>query len=171
MHHRDDYVTEIVDPQTGKQLGPDEIGEIVVTPIHNKAWGLVRFGTGDMSSYITEPCPCGRTASRLTGIVGRTGDAIKVRGMFVVARQAEQAIASFSEVSRFQLTVGRRQHRDEITLRVELKDAGADKTKLAGDLNQKFQDMCRIKIDKIEFVERGSIPEEKQGIADERTWE
>jgi len=171
MHLMDEYVTEIVDPQTGKQLRPNEIGEIVVTPLHHKAWGLVRFGTGDMSSYITEPCPCGRTANRLTGIMGRTGDAVKVRGMFVVAKQAEQAIMSFSQVSRFQLTLGRRQHRDEMTLKLGLKDVSVDKTKLAADLNQKFQDTCRIKIDKIEFVEMGTIPEEKQGIVDERTWE
>jgi len=171
MHLMDEYVTEIADPETGKQLGPGEIGEIVVTPIHNKVWGLIRFGTGDMSSYITEPCPCGRTAHKLTGIVGRTGDAVKVRGMFVVTKQAEQAIMSFGQVSNFQLIVGRRQHRDEMTLKLELKDVSVDKTKLAEDLNQKFQDTCRIKIDKIEFVERGAIPEEHQGMVDERTWE
>ncbi len=171
MHLMDEYVIEIVDPQTGGQLGPEEIGEIVVTPVHNKTWGLIRFGTGDMSSYITEPCPCGRTASRLTGIVGRTGDAFKVRGMFIVARQAEQAVTSFGEVSRFQLIVGRKQHRDEATLKLELKDVDVDKKKLADDLNRRFQDTCRIKIDKIEFVDAGSIPEDKQGIVDERTWE
>ncbi len=171
MHLMDEYVTEIVDPQTGKQLPPGEIGEIVVTPVHNKTWGLIRFGTGDMSSYITGPCPCGRTASRLTGIVGRTGDAVKVRGMFIVARQAEQAIMGFGQAGRFRLTVGRRQHRDEMTLTLELKDAGADKTKLAADLNQKFQDTCRVKIDKIEFVDSGTIPEKQQGIVDERKWE
>ena len=171
MHLMDEYVTEIADPETGKQLGPGEIGEIVVTPVHNKVWGLIRFGTGDMSSYITEPCPCGRTAPKLTGIVGRTGDAVKVRGMFVVTKQAEQAIMSFGQVSNFQLIVGRRQHRDEMTLKLELKDVNVDKTKLAEDLNQKFQDTCRIKIDKIEFVERGTIPEEHQGMVDERTWE
>ena len=171
MHLMDEYVTEIVDPQTGKQLGPNETGEIVVTPIHHKAWELVRFGTGDMSSYITEPCPCGRTASRITGIVGRTSDAVKVRGMFVVARQAEQAIMSFGQVSRYQLVLGRRQHRDEMTLKLELKDKGADTAKLSEGINKKFQDTCRIKIDKIEFVEAGAIPEDKQGIADERKWE
>jgi phenylacetate-CoA ligase len=171
MHLMDEYVTEIVDPQTGKQLGSNEVGEIVVTPIHHKAWGLIRFGTGDMSSYITEPCPCGRTANRITGIVGRTSDAVKVRGMFVVAKQAEQAIMSFSQVSGFQLALGRRQHRDEMVLKLELKDVNVDKTKLADDLNKKFQDTCRIKIDKVEFVEGETIPEEKQGIVDERTWE
>jgi len=171
MHLMDEYVTEIADPETGKQLGPGEVGEIVVTPIHNRAWGLIRFGTGDLSTYTTEPCPCGRTASKITGIVGRAGDAVKVRGMFVVAKQAEQAIMSFSEVSRFQLVVGRRQHRDEMTLKLELKDAGIDTAKLATEVNKKFQDTCRIKLDKIEFVEKGTVSEGKQGIVDERKWE
>jgi len=171
MHLMDEYVVEIVDPDTGKQLGPGEIGEIVVTPIHNKAWGLIRFGTGDMSSYITESCSCGRTANRLVAIVGRTGDAIKVRGMFVVAKQAEQAVLSFEPISRFQIVVGRREQRDEMTLKIELKDETIDRKKLANNLNKRFQNLCRVKIDKIEFVEKGTIPEEHQKIVDERTWD
>ena len=171
MHFMDDYVIEIIDPETGKQLGPGETGEIVVTPVHSPDWGLVRFGTGDLSSYVTEPCACGRTSYKLTGIVGRAGDAVKVRGMFVVARQAEQAITGSGDVSRFQLVVGRRQHRDEMVLKAELKDANADKAKLAEGINKKFQDVCRIKLDKIEFVDSGTIPEDKQGIVDERKWE
>ena len=170
MHLMDDYIIEIVDPETGKQLGPGEIGEIVVTPVHNKAWGLIRFGTGDMSSYITEPCPCGRTANRLTGIVGRTGDAIKVRGMFVVARQAEQAILSFEPVAKFQIVVSRKGQRDEMTLKVELKGEDTDREKLTEDLNARFQNVCRVKIDRFEFVKKGSIPEEHQKIVDERSW-
>ena len=118
MHLMDEYVTEIVDPETGKQLGPGEVGEIVTTQLHNPNWGLIRFGTGDLSSLNTEPCPCGRTAYRITGIVGRAGDAVKVRGMFIVAKQAEQAIMGFPQVARFQLVVERREHRDEMTLKV-----------------------------------------------------
>jgi phenylacetate-CoA ligase len=171
MHLMDEYVTEIVDPESGKQLGPGEVGEIVTTPLLNKDWGLIRFGTGDLSSYVTEPCPCGRTAYRITGIVGRAGDAVKVRGMFVVARQAEQAITSIGQVARYRLIVGRRQHRDEMTLKVELKDSGVDREKLAVDINQKFQDICRIKIDKIEFVSAGTISDKEQGLKDERKWE
>jgi phenylacetate-CoA ligase len=171
MHLMDEYVTEIVDPETGKQLGPGEVGEIVTTQLHNKNWGLIRFGTGDLSSYVVEPCPCGRTAYRITGIVGRAGDAVKVRGMFIVAKQAEQAIMSFSQVARFQLIVGRQEHRDEMTLKVELKESGVDKERLAVDINNKFQDICRIKIDKIEFVATGVITDKQQGITDERKWE
>jgi phenylacetate-CoA ligase len=171
MHLMDEYITEIIDPRTGRQLGPGQTGEIVVTPVHHQAWGLIRFGTGDLSSYVSEACPCGRTARRLTGIVGRAGDAVKVRGMFIVAKQAEQAIMGFSQVAGYQLIVGRRQHRDELTLKAELKDSGADTAKLSADINNKFQDVCRIKIDEIDFVPQGNIPEKQRGIKDERKWE
>jgi phenylacetate-CoA ligase len=171
MHLMDEYVTEIVDPESGRQLGPGEVGEIVTTQLYNRDWGLIRFGTGDLSSYVTEPCPCGRTAYRITGIIGRAGDAVKVRGMFIVAKQAEQAIMSFLQVARYQLIVRRREHRDEMILRAELKDSGVDKARLSLDINNKFQDICRIKIDKIEFVEPGTIGEKVQGIKDERKWE
>jgi phenylacetate-CoA ligase len=171
MHLMDEYIVEIVDPEMGKQLGPGEVGEIVVTPIHNKSWGLIRFGTGDMSLYTTEPCPCGRTANRLVGIVGRTVDAIKVRGMFVVAKQAEEVVLSFEPISQFQIMVRRREQRDEMTIKIELKDENIDRKKLADDLNKRFQSICRVKIDSIEFVGRGNIPEKHQEIVDERTWD
>jgi phenylacetate-CoA ligase len=171
MHFMDEYILEIVDPETGRQLPPGETGEIVVTPIHNYTWGLIRFGTGDLSSYIVEACPCGRTAHRLTGIIGRASDAVKVRGMFVITRQAEGVLSGFDEVARYQLVVERRQHRDEIILLLELKDTGADKNKLCDVINVKFQDTCRLKIDKIEFVAGGTIPEDRETIEDRRSWE
>jgi len=171
MHLMDEYITEVVDPETGKQLGPGEAGEIVVTPVHNKVWCLIRFGTGDISSYTTEPCPCGRTSSRLVAILGRTGDAVKVRGMFVVAKQAEQLFSSFDQISRFQVIVGRKMQRDETTLKVELKNESIDREKLADDLSKKFQGMCLVRLDNIEFVPKGTIPEKHEIIVDQRKWE
>ncbi len=170
MHLMDEYITEIVDPYTGKQLQPGQIGEVVVTPIHNKTWGLIRFGTGDMSSIATEPCPCGRTANKLVAIVGRTGDAIKVRGMFIVTQQASQAISSLEPISKFQLIVGRQQHRDQLTLRLELKEP-VNQNYITNEVNRRFQNLCRIKIDNFEFMKPGTISEEGQPIIDNRTWD
>jgi phenylacetate-CoA ligase len=124
-----------------------------------------------MSSFTSEPCPCGRTAYRITGIVGRTTDAVKVRGMFVVTRQAETAITSFSAISRFQIVIGRRDNRDELNLRLELKDSSADKIRLVEELTTKFQDNCRVKPDHIEFVVAGTIAENQPKIIDTRKWE
>jgi phenylacetate-CoA ligase len=155
---------------TGNQLKPGEVGEIVVTPIHNKAWGLIRFGTGDLSSYITERCPCGRTSYRLTGILGRTGDAVKVRGMFVVARQADEVFTSLGTISQYQMVVNRIGERDELTLKAVLKDDSIDQQKLITEISDKFQNVCRVKIDKIDFIQSGTLPDNYQKIVDEREW-
>jgi len=171
MHFMDEYIIEIVDHQTGKQLGSGEIGEIVVTPLLNKTWGLIRYGTGDMSYYTTEPCPCGRTSNRLVAIVGRTSDAIKVRGMFVVAKEAEKVFSELDQILRYQIIIGRKAHKDEMTFNIELKDEAIDKDKLATELNNRFQNVCRVKVDKIDFVPQGTIPEEHETIVDKRTWE
>jgi len=170
MHFMDEYIIEIIDPESGKQLGPGEVGEIVVTPVHNKTWGLLRFGTGDLSAYKTEVCPCGRTADRLTGIVGRASDAVKVRGMFVVAKQAEKVFAEFEVVSRFQILVDRQAQRDEMLIRIELKDESIDRNTLAEDINARFQSVCVVRADGIEFVAAGSIPTDCKVITDRRTW-
>ncbi len=173
MHFMDEYVIEIIDPDTGKQLGPGETGEVVVTPIHNRVWGLVRFGTGDLGAYTDETCACGRTSNRLTGILGRAGDAVKVRGMFVVARQAAQICAGFDRITRFQLLVTRPEYRDEVSLQIELKGRASKESRksLAADLAQRFQEVCRLKLDAIEFVPKGSIAADAPAIDDRRRWE
>jgi phenylacetate-CoA ligase len=170
MHFMDDYIIEIVDPQTGQQLGPGEVGEVVVTPIHNKTWGLIRFGTGDISSYMDEPCPCGRTAARLTAILGRSDDAVKVRGMFVVGRQASQVFADFTEIDRFQIVIERPARRDEMTFRVELKEKTVNRDKLATSLNKSFQSVCLLRADSIEFVTPGTIGKKEKPLVDRRIW-
>ncbi len=167
LHMMDDYVFEIVDPATGQQLPPGETGEIVVTPIHNRTWGLIRFGTGDLSRYITGKCSCGRTAHRLTGILGRAGDAIKVRGMFVVTRQADEVIKDGGKILRYQLVVTRENQRDILTLKAECLP---DKN-LENNLNDRFQNTCRVKIDKFEFLAAGSLPENAPVVNDLRKWD
>ena len=171
LHIMDDYVLEIVDPATGNQLKPGEVGEIVVTPIQNEAWGLIRFGTGDLSSYTTERCACGRTSYRLSGILGRTGDAIKVRGMFVITRQTDEVILGSGAITHYQLVVTRNDQRDELELKAELKDESIDRQKLIDHLNEKFQSVCRVKIDRIDFLIPGTLPEKYRKILDERKWE
>ncbi|TET86674.1 MAG: phenylacetate--CoA ligase family protein, partial [Dehalococcoidia bacterium] len=82
-HYEDeDCVVEIVDPDTGRQVGPLQAGEVVVTLFSN-VYPLVRFGSGDLASYTDEPCPCGRTAPRITRSLGMVGEHIRVKGMFV----------------------------------------------------------------------------------------
>lgn len=170
LHLSDAVVLEIVDPATGRRQPPGEAGEIVITTF-NRTYPLIRFGTGDLSAITEDPCPCGRPGPRLLGIMGRVGDAVKVRGMFVHPNQLRAAASRFPAVARVQAVVTRPEHRDELTLRVELSDPGADREALTQELAAAVRELCRVRADYIVFVEPGTIPEDAKLIVDERTWE
>jgi phenylacetate-CoA ligase len=54
-----DFLVEIIDPKTGKQLPPGEEGELVVTTLRRKCMPLIRYRTRDITTLIDEPCTCG----------------------------------------------------------------------------------------------------------------
>ena len=165
-HICEEVIVEIVDPTTGKQLGPGELGEVVVTRLNN-IFFLFRFGTGDLSSYIKERCHCGRTSFRLMGISGRVGEAKKVRGMFIAPSQLRLVASRFGEI-RLQAVVDRLDFKDHLTVRVE---AGPeDQAKLQREFENIFKEICTVKIDKLEFIEKGTLSEKDSLIVDRRTW-
>lgn len=169
-HIAEEVFIEIVDYETGVPLSSGEVGEIVVTPF-NHIFPLIRYATGDLSSINTEPCPCGRTSPRLAGLLGRAGEAVKARGMFIHPGQVRQVMREFGQSTNFQVKVRRRQQRDEIIMVLELKDEALDKEKITNDVAKTFQDICRLKLDKVEFVTKGTLPEVRKVIIDERTWD
>ena len=60
---------------------PDgEVGEIVVTTLGVEGMPLLRFRTGDMAAKCVERCRCGRYSYRLTPLVGRKNNMIKLKG-------------------------------------------------------------------------------------------
>jgi phenylacetate-coenzyme A ligase PaaK-like adenylate-forming protein len=170
MHIAEGVILEMISYETGKQVEPGEVGEIVVTPI-DETYPLIRFGTGDLAGLIDEPCPCGRTSLRITRLLGRVGDAVRIRGMFIHPRQLEPAMVKFPQVAQYQAVVTRPGHRDELTLKVELKtEEGIDKEKLSNDLSQVVNGALRIKVDRVEYVAKGVIPEWHKLIVDERVY-
>ncbi len=165
-HICEEVIAEIVDPTTGKQAAPGELGEVVVTRL-NHIFFLFRFGTGDLSRYIKERCPCGRTSFRLMGISGRVGEAAKVRGLFIAPSQLRLVASRFGEL-RLQAVVDRLDFKDYLTVRVE---AGLeDQARLQREFENVFKEICTVKIDKLEFIERGTLTEKDGLIFDRRTW-
>ena len=57
----DAVVLEIVDDR-GQPVSVGAPGEIVVTPLANRAMPLLRYRTGDMATWSQRPCGCGRTS-------------------------------------------------------------------------------------------------------------
>ena len=166
-HLCEEVIVEIVDPATGQCVKPGELGEVVVTRL-NSIFFLFRFGTGDLSSIIEEPCSCGRTALRLAGIAGRVGDAVKVRGMFVAPSQVKRVSESFPGVG-IQLVITREGHRDILTARL-CAGAGEDREGLKERFGKTFQELCTVRIDAVEFAAPGSMPADVKPLVDERSW-
>ena len=169
MHIPDDKIVEIVDPHTGRQLHPGETGEIVATTF-NKTYPLIRFGTGDLSVIIDEPCPCGRTSPRLVRILGRTDQLTKVRGVFIHPGQVDEVAGRYPNITAYRVVVTRERDQDGMTFQVELKDEKVDKEKLKGAIQNTIRDVMKIRGD-VEFLLQGTIPEGARKIEDERTWD
>lgn len=57
-----------------------ETGEVVVTTLGVEGMPLLRFRTGDISSKVSEKCKCGRSSYRLTPLIGRKNNMLKLKG-------------------------------------------------------------------------------------------
>jgi phenylacetate-CoA ligase len=169
MHIPDDKIIEIVDPETGKQLGPGKTGEIVATTF-NKVYPLIRFGTGDLSILTETPCPCGRASPRLVKILGRVDQVTKVRGLFVHPGQVDEVASRYPQIAKYQVVVKRKEDKDEMILRIELKEEVPLSEKLKQEIEQSIRDVMKIRGD-VQFAPKGTIPEGAKKIEDQRTWD
>jgi len=122
MHVWDDqFIPEIVDPESGERLLDGEVGELVFTAPTKEALPVLRYRTRDRTSLTREPCPCGRTSARIGKILGRTDDMLIVRGVNVFPSQIEHALLRLDGLSpNYQLVLTTRADRqDELRVRIE----------------------------------------------------
>jgi len=163
-------IIQVADSETGGSVGPGEAGEVVVTTF-NQTYPLIRFGTGDLAINVDPASGKSQQEERSIILVGRVGDAVKVRGMFVHPNQLRFALGQVAGLVRAQAVVTRPENRDELTLRVVLADESADREALAKGLDAAIQSACRVKVDRTEFIAAGDLSEDAKVILDERRWE
>jgi phenylacetate-CoA ligase len=161
-------VIQVVDPDTGRAVGPGEVGEVVVTN-YSRSYPLIRFGTGDMAVNV-DPNP-GESVQeeRSVILVGRRGEAVKVRGMFVHPNQLRFAVAPFPDVKAVQGIVTRPENRDYLALRVVVSES-SDQETLIEQLKASVTAACRVRVDEIDFVTPDTIPPGAPGMVDKRDW-
>lgn len=162
----EDILVEIVRPGTGDPVPDGEVGEIVVTTL-NPAYPLVRFGTGDLSAVVPGTSPCGRTAMRLKGWMGRADQRTKVKAMFVDPTQIATIRKRHPEIQRARLVVSRDGDIDAMTLKVEGEKGAIDVERLARD----FQTTTGLRLGVAEIVPAGSLPNDGKVIDDQRRYE
>ncbi|NCF65872.1 MAG: AMP-binding protein [Chloroflexi bacterium] len=162
-------VVQVVNPDTGQSVGPGETGEVVVTNF-SQVYPLIRFGTGDMGMNIDPRPGESDQEERSVILVGRRGEAVKVRGMFLHPNQLRFAAGQVPGVVVLQAVVSRPELRDSFVLRV-VAEEGTDEVKAAEQLKQAVIGLCRVRVDGVEFVSAQTISADDPTVLDERTWE
>lgn len=158
-------IIQIVNPETGERTPAGESGEVVVTTF-NKVYPLIRLGTGDLAINV-DPAPGqSRQGERSIILVGRVGDAVKVRGMFVHPNQLRFAVGQVAGVKAFRAVVTRPANRDDFTLQL-VTDEGVDRAAVQTAAVQAVRSVCLIKVDAVEFVEQleeGALIEDRRHL-------
>ena len=122
IHVWDDYyITEVIDPATGKNVPDGEYGEVVFTSLSREAMPIIRYRTHDISRILSrEKCACGRTHIRIDRITGRTDDMLIVKGVNFYPRQVEQALMEIPGVKdEFQIILEEHNGMTDVTINVE----------------------------------------------------
>ncbi len=159
-------ILEIVRPGTGDPVADGEVGEVIVT-LMNPDYPLIRFATGDLSAVLAGVSPCGRTAPRIKGWMGRADQTAKVRGMFVHPGQIDRVVKSVAGLNRARLVIDHKDSRDIAVLRCE---ADAAETALADQIAGVFTSECKVRAE-VEFVGAGDLPNDGKIIDDIRQYD
>ena len=119
----DHFLPEIIDPVTGEQLPPGEVGELVLTTLTKEGIPLLRYRTRDLTSLDYTPCRCGRTHVRIGRIQGRSDDMLIIRGVNVFPQQIEGILMESEGLSpNYQIIVDRVDNLDTLEVHVEMDE-------------------------------------------------
>ena len=155
LHVVSDYaIVEIVDPDTGEPLDVGERGEVVVTHRRKESFPLVRYRTGDLAELERR----GDALVLPDGVIGRTDDLLKVKGVKLYPESIPAVLAAFDDLTgEFALRVTRPESTDRLEVVCE---GSADEEALAAALSERLL----ISPDDVRLVDEL----EESGVVDER---
>jgi phenylacetate-CoA ligase len=155
MHLFDDMcIVENVDDDA-RPVAPGEIGSrLLVTNLLNRVQPLIRFEISDLVAVEPQPCPCGRTLTRLRSLGGRAEDVLRLGSVTVHPLQFALVTAD-PDVREFQVV----QEGETLRLRVALRNgsAGAEQRlgeRLCGRLAELGVARPEVSVERVDALER-----------------
>jgi phenylacetate-CoA ligase len=170
LHIWEDYfLVEIIDPETGEEVGPEEEGELVFTTLRKEAMPLIRYRSRDVSSLLDSlSCECGRTHRRYEEIRARSDDMIKVSGVNFWPSQIETILLKEGDVGpEYKVNISRVSSVDRMIIEVESKEKIADQEKrdvISRKLAKALHDTLLFSPE-IRIVDPNSLPRVEVGKA------
>ena len=143
----DNFIPEIIDPDTGDVLPAGASGELVFTTITQEGFPLIRYRTRDICSLNYEKCACGRTHVRMNKPSGRSDDMMIIRGVNVFPSQIEEVLLKVSGdkvTPNYQIVLDRVNNNDTFDVNVEMSESFfADDVKSVAALEKTITEQLR----------------------------
>lgn len=145
MHIWDDFLyVEILNPHTGESVPDGEVGEVVLTTLVKEGAPLIRFQTHDLAFKYAEPCSCGLKYPRISKIIGRTDDMVKVKGCIIFPSTIEEVLKDVPGITcEYKAEVDHINGRDQLTLFVEA-EGGTDRSEVALNVAFHFKELNKM---------------------------
>ena len=150
--NEDEFIAEVIDPETLEPVEEGADGELVITNLGRGAWPVIRYCSGDCVRAIR--VSSGEMQGRLLlegGILGRVDDMVTVRGVNVYPSAIEEVVRSIEGAGEFRIVASTFAEMDEIGIEVEGKGAVSEAVARA------IRDKIGIRVD-VKPVEPGSLP-------------
>ncbi len=97
-------------------------GEVVITTLGVEGMPLLRFRTGDIAAKRVEQCKCGRNSYRLTPIMGRKNNMIKLKGTTLYPPAINDVLDNAEYVANYVIYVQESDSgTDEVVVKIGLK--------------------------------------------------
>lgn len=104
--HPELLIFEVLDDDNN-QLPAGEYGELVITTLGVEGMPLLRYKTGDICTYYTEPCACGRSSFRIGPIRGRKQQLLKYNGTTIYPQAIFNVLNGISEIQDYVIEVSK----------------------------------------------------------------
>jgi len=134
-----------------------EIGEVVVTTLGVEGMPLLRFRTGDIAAKCIDQCQCGRWSYRLTPLVGRKNNMIKLKGTTLYPPAINDVLDNTEYVDGYVVCVeDSSAGTDDVIVKVGLKSDAKKPYDVVKALKDRFRANLRV-APKVEILDADTI--------------
>jgi len=153
LHVMDDFIyAEVIDPVTEENVPYGEKGELVLTHLYKSASPLLRYRTGDLTVMERKRCECGREITLPKGVLGRTDEMLKIKGVKFWPSQIRTILHGFPEFSnRYRVKITSQRGVDFLELTIEGDREGKNRI---DELSMKLKQETLLSFNKIVIVDK-----------------
>ena len=140
--HPELIIVEIIG-EDGMPVADGQPGEVVVTTLGVEGMPLLRFRTGDIACKHVEQCRCGRWSYRLSPLLGRKNNMIKLKGTTLYPPAINDVLDNTEYIENYVVIVrNSAAGTDDVLVKVGLK--GETESDVVKELKDSFRSRIRV---------------------------